>query len=65
MSKPYKLIGDSIVETNTHHVVFRLTLPQWESTLNFELKVRNGEIVPKWVDVDGHDTLIFVPPSMA
>ena len=52
----YRRIGESIVDAGGR-VVMTLTCPRWDATLDFELKVRNGLIVPRW---DG-DTLIWIP----
>ena len=46
-----------IVEIATGRVVMTLEIAKWDATLNFEVKLRNGEIVPRWID----GTLIFVP----
>jgi hypothetical protein len=53
----YKIINDSIVDTHTCWVKMRLSVPKYETTLQFQCKVLNGQLVPKWVD----GTLTWAP----
>lgn len=53
----YRRTGESIVDVRTGRVVMTLSCPQFDATLDFEPKVRNGPIVPRW---DG-DVVVWLP----
>jgi hypothetical protein len=66
MTKQYQVHDDKIVDTHTGKVEMILSIPKYESTLNFTCKIMNGELVPKWELLgNGDEVLIWIPPLMA
>lgn len=56
MEKQFKVVDNSIVDSYSGKAVLSLS-SGWESTLSFECKVLNKELVPNWVD----GVLIWIP----